>query len=366
MNTNESKMTEPTIIHVVGNRPQFIKLAVLFDAIRKRTTLRQFIIHTGQHYSSEMSDIFFDELSIPVPDAQLEVNAPYPDEFIGEASSKIYSLLSERPLQDIVLVYGDTNSTLAAALAARRNGNRLFHFESGVRTMDKSMPEEINRMLTDRLSCVHYCCTELNRTNLLNEGYGDFIPSDVICTGDLMLDAFSHISASKKKVVHSENYIACTIHRARNITNKRCLEVIANALNKIHEEMEVVIPLHPHTAKRLKEFNLQLNCTVMKPLGYQEMKRFICDATYMITDSGGACREAFFAKKRSLIIMESPFWPEIVAAGAALNCQPVEADILHNFLQLKSLNSTFDINIFGDGNAAERIADHLNNFAHPR
>lgn len=366
MNTNESKLTEPTIIHVVGNRPQFIKLAVLFDAIKKYTSFRQFIIHTGQHSSSEMSEVFFNELSIPLPDVLLEVSTSYPDEFIGRASSKIYSILSERSLQDIVLVYGDTNSTLAAALAARRNGNRLFHFESGVRTKDESMPEEINRMLTDRLSCVHYCCTELNRTNLLNEGYGTFIPSDVIFTGDLMLDAFRHIPALDKRVVGSENYIACTIHRAGNITKQCHLEAIVRALNRIHGEIEVVIPLHPHTAKRLKEFNLHLNCTAIHPMGYQEMKKFICDATFMITDSGGACREAFFAKKRSLIIMNSPFWPEIVADGAALNCQPDEEDIVKNFQQLKSLNCTFDINIFGDGNAAERIADHLNNFAHPR
>lgn len=364
MNTNESKMTASTIIHVVGNRPQFIKLAVLFDAIRKRTPFQQYIIHTGQHSSSEMSDIFFEELSIPLPDAQLNIKSSFPDEFIGKASSKIHSLLSERPDQDIVLVYGDTNSTLAAALAARRSNKRLIHFESGVRTKDESMPEEINRVLTDRLSCVHYCCTELNRQNLINEGFGDFIPSDVIWTGDLMLDAFAHIPVAEDKVVNSKNYIACTIHRVDNITKRGNLYAIVTALNKIHREMEVIIPLHPHTRKRLKEFGIELNCTFINPMGYREMKRFICDAEYMITDSGGACREAFFAKKKSLIIMPFPFWPEIIQAGTALNCKAAQEEIYNSFQQLITLNDAFDINIFGEGNASAKIADHLNNTIH--
>ncbi len=357
-------MTEPTIIHIVGNRPQFIKLAVLHDVISKQTPFRQFILHTGQHSSSVMSNIFFDELSIPAPDVQLEINASSPDEFVGKASSKIFSFLYGRPDQDIVLVYGDTNSTLAASLAARRSNKRLFHFESGVRTKDKNMPEEINRVLTDRLSCVHYCCTELNRQNLLKEGFGSCIPSEVILTGDLMLDAFLHIPESGESVIRSENYVACTVHRVDNIADRNNLGAIVAALNKIHQEIEVVIPLHPHTEKRLSEFKLKLNCTVISPLSYRAMKRFIADANSVITDSGGASREAFFSKKRSLILMESPFWPEIVQAGAALNCRPSVEDICNQFRLLASLNSDFDINIFGDGNASVRIAEHLNNTAH--
>lgn len=356
-------MKDTTVIHVVGNRPQFIKLAVLYNTIARETSLSQFIIHTGQHSSEMMSDIFFDELLIPSPDVLLNLQAQTPDEFIGRASTEIQSVLSKNHDYDLVLVYGDTNSTLAAAIAARRSGHKLIHFESGVRTSDNAMPEEINRILTDRLSAVHYCCTENNRQNLIKEGYGEAIPSEVLWTGDLMLDAFLHIAPSDKNITFTKNYIACTIHRAGNISDKKNLQQIVSALNKIHGETEVVIPLHPHTRKRLKEFGIDLKCTIIDPLVYKEMKRFIMGADLMITDSGGACREAFFAGKKSLIIMEYPFWPEIIQAGAALHCGADENEIVNSFRGLSRLQPQFDINIFGDGNAAKIIAKHLNTLA---
>lgn len=353
-------MNKPSIIHIVGNRPQFIKLAVLYNAIAKQTSLQQYIIHTGQHFSASMSNIFFDDLFIPAPDFQLKIEAESADEYIGNASEKIRSLLSKNYKQDLVVVYGDTNSTLAGAIAARRNGNLLVHCESGVRTNDNTMPEELNRILTDRLSNVHYCCTEKNIRVLKDEGYGSIIPSQVIWSGDIMLDAFLKISSSKKRITNSPNYIACTIHRASNVTNEKNLKEIVSALNKIHQDNEVIIPLHPHTAKRLEEFGIQLRCTIIEPLGYQEMKRFLCESDYIITDSGGVCREAFFAKKVSLIIMEYPVWPEILDAAAALNCKPLKDELILNFNLLKTLKPQFDNKIFGEGNAAEIMADHLN------
>lgn len=356
-------MRKQTIIHVVGNRPQFVKLAMLHNAIAKETSFNQFIIHTGQHSSALMSDIFFDELLIPSPDIQLDIPATSPDEFIGKTSAEILNILSRQSKNDLVFVYGDTNSTLAAAFAARRSGKTLLHFESGVRTGDNSMPEEINRILTDRLSGIHYCSTEKNKENLIREGYGTAIPSQVIWSGDLMKDAFLHISPSENKVTSATNYIACTIHRASNITDRKNLTEIISGLNQIHKETEVIIPLHPHTAKQLIAFNLNLNCTVIKPLPYKEMKHFICEADYMITDSGGACREAFFAGKKSLIIMKYPFWSEIMEADAALHCCADKTEICKYFQQLKTLQPRFNNHIFGDGNAANKIAKHLNTLA---
>lgn len=358
-------MPEPTLIHIVGNRPQFIKLAVLYNAIKEYSSFRQFIIHTGQHSSKEMSEIFFHELMIPAPDLQLDIKAHHPDEFTGKAAARIEYAFSEKKNDDLVLVYGDTNSTLAGALAAKRSRKKLLHFESGVRTPDTSMPEEINRVLTDRLSDVHYCCTENNKTSLINEGFGKSIPGQVIWTGDLMLDAFLLVPQSEKRIIASKEYIACTIHRAGNIINPHNLREIVTSLNFIHKETEVVIPLHPHTAKRLKEYDLKLNCTTIDPLGYKEMKRFIADSSFVITDSGGACREAFFSAKRTLIIMEYPFWPEIVQSGAALNCKPDLKEILKKFGELKLSQPHFDINIFGDGCASKNIALHLNSLHNP-
>ncbi len=247
-------MNKRNIIHIVGNRPQFIKLAVLYGAIEKYTLFNQFIIHTGQHSSREMSDIFFDELSIPSPNIQLNIEANTSDEFIGKAAIQIHSVLVQKQTDDFVFVYGDTNTTLAASLAAKRCNKKLLHFEAGVRTKDVSMPEEINRVLSDRLADVHYCCTQNNQENLRKEGFGFAIISQTIWSGDLMLDAFLHIASSHKKITTSNHYIACTIHRAANITNRENLAQIVSALNTIHQQTEVIIPLHPHTAKRLKEF----------------------------------------------------------------------------------------------------------------
>lgn len=348
----------PVIIHVVGNRPQFVKLAVMYDCIKRQTLYPQFIIHTGQHFSPGMSGVFFDELHIPEPDilfSDLDV-----EDFTASASHAIQEVLKERPSGSVVLVYGDTNSTLAAALAAARNGNPLFHFESGVRTFVKSMPEEINRILTDRLSDVHFCCTPLNVENLEKEGYGTSIPGSIVRTGDLMLDAFRKIKPSEKNPFNTKDYVLCTIHRAGNILSPDHLSEIVAALNEIHREVEVVIPLHPHTEKMLQQFGLQLNCTISKPLGYNTMKSVLADASYVITDSGGTCREAFFSCKRSLVIMEHPFWPEIVGAGAALNCPPEKQKITNLFYRLPQLKSGFDSAIFGDGRAAEKIAEFLN------
>ena len=355
-------MRNSTIIHIVGNRPQFIKLAVLYDAIAKRTNLAQYIIHTGQHSSALMSDIFFSQLSIPSPHVQLNIEATSADVFIGKAATEVHQLLMQRGTDDFVFVYGDTNTTFAASLAARRSNKRLLHFEAGVRTADTSMPEEINRILSDRLAQVHYCCTQKNATNLLAEGFGSAIPSQVIFCGDLMLDAFMHIAPSDKKITTSANYIACTIHRAANIINRDNLYQIVCGLNAIHQQTEVIVPLHPHTAKRLKEYEIETNFTIIEPLGYRDMKRFLCDADYVITDSGGASREAFFAKKKCLIVMEHPFWPELVEAFAALHCGANKENMMNNFNRLPALQPDYETAVFGDGSAAIKIAEHLNTF----
>ena len=348
------------IIHIVGNRPQFIKLAVLHAAIAKYTQFEQLIIHTGQHSAAAMSAIFFEQLSIPLPHLQLQIDTTSSDIFIGNVATQIQHILLQHSPTDAVFVYGDTNTTLAASLAARRSSRMLLHVEAGVRTSDAAMPEEINRILSDRLAQVHYCCTTKNLENLLAEGFGTAIPSIQLHSGDLMLDAFMHIAPSEKNIATVTNYIACTIHRAANITNRENLSHIVAALNTIHQQTEVIVPLHPHTAKRLQEYELQTRFTTVEPLDYAAMKRFLLNADYVITDSGGASREAFFASKKLLIVMEQPFWPEIVEAGAALHCGAKKDAIIHTFQQLPYLQPHFEKKVFGDGSAAQKIAEHLN------
>jgi UDP-GlcNAc3NAcA epimerase len=346
------------LIHIVGNRPQFVKLAVLHAVIQYVDGIEQEIIHTGQHFSNNMSDIFFNELKIPQPKINLNIQEPSTNLFIAKASDALQSYF-ETQKEALVLVYGDTNTTLAAAIAAKRAGLKLLHFEAGVRTADTAMPEEINRQLTDRLADVNYCCTTINQATLFNEGYNKAINSSVVLTGDLMLDAFVKIKAAPENVTASKNYVACTIHRAASITDKHYLAFIVEKLNQIHKNIEVIMPMHPNTAKHISQFKITTKFTILQPLGYPSMKTFLTESSYVITDSGGTSREAFFAKKKSLIIMEYPFWPEIIDANCAINTSFKSNNFEASFEKLIGLESNFNDTIFGDGNAALKIKNHL-------
>lgn len=344
------------IIHIVGNRPQFIKLAVLHQAIAK-TGLSQKIIHSGQHFSDEMSGIFFKQLHIPAPDISLSPPAAAsPDLFIGETATALQQVISSYTAGSMVVAYGDTNTTLAAALAASRAGYPLAHVEAGIRTNDMRMPEELNRVLTDRLATVNYCCTQKNSDTLLAEGYGSAVSSRVVLAGDLMLDAFMQLPASPTLYGAGKDYVACTIHRAENILVKENLSAIIAALNKIHAQVPVLMPLHPHTQKKIAEFGLSPAFERLAPLGYGEMKALLQQSSFVITDSGGAARESFFSRKKSVVIMQQPFWPEIMEAGCSIRSDANADAILQSFRALPTLDATFQTPIFGTGNAAAQIA----------
>ena len=345
------------LIHIVGNRPQFVKLAVLYNHIAKHSNIIQEIIHTGQHYDYSMSDIFFEELSIPKPTYNFNIQASQ-NLFIGEATDKLEQYFASQK-DSVVLVYGDTNTTMAAAIAAKRTNTKLIHFEAGVRTYENTMPEEINRIITDRLADVNYCCTSKNMDTMFAEGYNNAIPTDVILTGDLMLDAYNKIAAAKENITPEINYVACTVHRAANLSSKENLTNIIAALNEINKTMAVVMPVHPHTQKKINEYELVPTFTLLPALGYPTMKRLMLDAAYVITDSGGTSREAYFSKKKSLILMDTPFWPEILEVNCSINTNVTANNIVADFEKMKMLSPNFETAIFGDGKAADKILTHL-------
>jgi UDP-GlcNAc3NAcA epimerase len=348
-----------TILHIVGNRPQFVKLAVLYNHIAQAGNIRQEIIHTGQHYSKNMSDLFFEELNIPEPTINFNIQAASNSLFIEEALNVLTKYFTEHT-NAVVLVYGDTNTTAAAAMAAKATSTPLIHFEGGVRTYDNEMPEETNRVTTDKLADVNYCCTQKNVDTLLAEGENK--QSEIILTGDLMLDAFNKIPASNQTITTHTNYIACTVHRAANLANKENLSNIINALNEINKTTPIVMPVHPHTEKKIAEYNLKPSFTLLPPLGYPAMKKLLQNAAYVITDSGGTSREAYFCKKKSLILMPIPFWPEILEANCSINTNIEAKTIIQDFEAMKKLDANFDTAIFGNGNAAQNILLHLNTF----
>ncbi len=350
-----------TIIHIVGNRPQFIKLAVLYNELLKDESLEQQIIHTGQHFSYNMSDVFFDELKIPQPTINFNIQNSSPFLFIGQAANALQNYILQHK-NAAVFVYGDTNTTLAAAMAAQKCSMPLIHFEAGVRTYDNSMPEETNRILTDRLADVNYCCTEFNLQTMKEEGYTKSIPTETLLTGDLMLDAFLKIEPSQQKIITENDYVVCTIHREANLISQEKLTNIINALNSINKNIPVVMPLHPHTQKRMAEYGLSATFKILEPLGYPAMKNLLQHSSYVITDSGGTSREAYFLKKKSLIIMDKPFWPEIITEKCSINTTADEQMIVKCYNEINNLQSNFDTAIFGNGKAAEYIHEHLKTY----
>ena len=352
------------IMHIVGNRPQFIKLAVLYPEL-VRHHQPGIIVHTGQHFDPNMSRVFFGELQLPDPNYDLGINQLPRDLMIATMTTELDKVLGkEKP--DLVIVYGDTNSTLAGAIAARKRKIMLAHIEAGIRTGDEKMPEETNRCIADRLADLNFCCTSSGVENLKAEGiFNDNEQSRAYLSGDLMLDAvrvFGPQSLAKQPDClpsQGKGFILATIHRQENNEDPKNLRNIIDALNKLHQETPVIFPVHPKTRSMLDKNNIALEICSCEPLGYFDMLNVLQKASAVITDSGGLSRESFFFKKPTLVLMQKPFWPELFVHG---NCLPSSAlcdQILSQYHALSRSDKPFNVDIFGNGHAAENISSIL-------
>jgi UDP-GlcNAc3NAcA epimerase len=318
------------IVTIVGARPQFIKAAALSREIgsdRWNKTFNEVIIHTGQHYDANMSDLFFDEMGIPVPDYHLQVGSGTHGKMTGEMLIRIEEvLMKENP--DFVLVYGDTNSTLAGALAASKLNIPLAHVEAGLRSFWKRMPEEQNRVLTDHVSDYLFVPVQNAVKNLANEG----ITRNVFQVGDIMLDAFNYYSEvldkkypdrlqqiqSREKIptnFFSEGFFLLTVHRAENTDNPENLSEIISALNNTGKN--ALFPVHPRTKKILKSLNIKFGKQIklIEPIGYFDMLALEKACDFIVTDSGGVQKEAYFAHKPCITLREQTEWVETVESG---------------------------------------------------
>jgi UDP-GlcNAc3NAcA epimerase len=308
------------ILTVVGARPQFIKLAPLSKILRENG-INEIIVHTGQHYDENMNDLFFKELEIPEPDYNLGIGSGNHGEQTGRMLIEIEKIiLKENP--DLVIVYGDTNSTLAGALAASKLHIKLAHVEAGLRSFNKRMPEEINRVLTDHISDILFCPTQTAVENLKNEG----ITKGVYLVGDVMFDAllhFSKISDIKSNILERLNikpkeYYLATIHRAENTDNYERLKNILTAFSKMDEI--VVFPIHPRTKKMINYYGLddligKGKIKVIDPVGYLDMLKLEKNAKAILTDSGGVQKEAFWLKVPCITLRDETEWVETVNLG---------------------------------------------------
>jgi len=344
------------ILTIVGARPQFIKAAVISRAL-KNAQIQECIIHTGQHFDANMSAVFFDEMDIPKPHYNLAVSGLSQGAMTGKMLAGIEELLIvEKPTA--VLVYGDTNSTLAGALAAQKLHIPVVHVEAGLRSFNMQMPEEVNRVLTDRISSLLFIPTQMAAKNLAEEGYNNLnIPIELV--GDVMYDASLFYANKAIETVYKNPFYLATLHRAENTDNFERLKSIVEGLNTIHKSIKVVLPLHPRTAKVLKDAKLSLKVETIAPQGYLEMIGLLKNCKGVITDSGGLQKEAYFFKKPCITMRDETEWVELVEKGyntlVGANCKK----LIDTALSCETRTINFEENIYGEGNAGELIVQSL-------
>ncbi len=342
------------VIHIVGARPQFMKLMPLYREL-DLNHFHQEILHTGQHFDSNMSKVFFSELEIPIPDYNLNINSLSHGAMTGKMIEEIENILLKKKY-DYVIVYGDTNSTLAGAIASKKCKIKLVHIEAGVRNYDMDMPEEINRVITDRISDLLFCPTKRAMSNLEREGFNN-LTSNFYNSGDLMFDTLK-LSLNKIKKIKLENFVLLTIHRAENILESS-LKSIIESMNEISQDIKVIFPVHPSTRNKLNEFNIKTYFELIEPQGYFDFLGLLANCKFLVTDSGGAIRESYWMRKPSLSILSQPVWPELNEIGVSINSIANAKSILESYKNLNHIKFSKNSEIFGKGESAKFIVNQI-------
>jgi len=341
------------IVSVIGARPQFVKAATISRVVRNRSDIEEILLHTGQHYDTNMSRLFFEELNIPEPDYNLEVGSGSHAWQTGRMLEGIESvLLKEKP--DWTLLYGDTNSTVAGALAATKLHIPVAHVEAGLRSFNRIMPEEINRIVTDRISDLLFAPTETAVVNLRNEGLEEITRF----TGDVMYDSvlFYKNRMEKEPVAIAfgelpDTFLLATIHRAENTDHPSRMENILRAIGEL--PFSVILPIHPRTRKIITGFTVPSNLVLLDPVGYLQMLRLTMNATKVLTDSGGLQKEAYFLGTPCITLRTETEWIETVHDGWN-TVTGTDPDAIPRAIQLPFPEHP-QSQAFGTGNAAETI-----------
>jgi len=343
------------VLTIVGARPQFIKAATVSRAIRETSGTFEVMVHTGQHFDADMSDVFFDELDIPRPQHHLAINGGGHGDMTGRMLMAIEPILQlEKP--DCVVVYGDTNSTLAGALAASKLHIPVAHVEAGLRSFNRRMPEEINRLVTDHLSTLHLCPTTTAVANLAAEG----IVKGVHHAGDVMYDATLFAigkaerssSILEKLGLEPKHYALATVHRAENTDDPRQLRAVVEFLQEKARTLPVVLPLHPRTRQAASRMGVELNgLQVVGPLGYIDMAKLLHHAVEVYTDSGGLQKEAYFHRVPCITLRDETEWTETVEHG------------WNRLWKGPGYRDRKDISEYGQGRAAFKVVDLIREVA---
>lgn len=356
------------ICTIVGARPQFIKAAAVSRVIVESSQINEVLIHTGQHYDANMSDQFFTELSIPQPKYNLNIGSASHGKQTGLMLAQIEEvLISEKP--DATLIYGDTNSTLAGALASAKLDIPVAHVEAGLRSFNRKMPEEINRITADHLSQLLFAPTDVAYQQLLKEGIEE---SQIFQVGDVMYDAtlfYNELNSNRRTLVNQfqlkpQSFILVTIHRAENTDNLVRLKNIVDALVDLSHQFQVVLPLHPRTRAQLIQSDLlaQLaqSVNLIEPVGYLDMLALEQHAFCIVTDSGGVQKEAYFNQVPCITLRNETEWVELVHSGWNRLCSPdASFSLTDNISQINITDRTKNLSLYGKGDAAKKIVQTL-------
>lgn len=357
-----------TILTVVGARPQFVKAAVVSRQLRARNNLREVVVHTGQHYDRAMSDVFFEEMEIPRPDYNLGVGSDSHGAQTARMLEGVEEVIrKERPA--CILVYGDTNSTLAGALAGAKVPVPVAHVEAGLRSYNRGMPEEVNRIVTDHVSEILFAPTEVAMRNLVREGLSS---RRVVRSGDVMYDAFLFYRERPRvgKGILDDlgllpgNFVLATVHRACNTDNAERLRTIVDGLCLVADEFPVVMPLHPRTREALEREDLHEAAAerirLIDPVGYCDMILLESTARAIATDSGGVQKEACFAGVPCVTLRDETEWTELLEVGANTLRKPSAPEpIARAILDAPEFPDGAAHSLYGDGNAGTRIVETL-------
>ena len=352
------------VLTILGARPQFIKAASLSRYILSNDNgLEEVIVHTGQHYDDNMSEIFFSELKISKPKYNLGIGGINQGAMTGRMIEEIEKIsIIEKP--DIILVYGDTNSTLAGAIVSSKMHVPLAHIEAGLRSFNNYMPEEINRILTDRVSNLLFCPTKKSINNLKNEGFEHFKEKKIINCGDIMYESALYYSKYAKKpynVNKDDKFILATFHRAETTNNLRNLKNVVEALNEINNDLKVIVPIHPRTYKILKKNKINYDFKLINPVSYLEMIWLIKNSKIILTDSGGLQKESYFFNKICLTLRDETEWEELIQSGNNILVGTTKELILDSFYNYKVFKPTKE-NLYGIGNTSQIIVSSIKEY----
>lgn len=352
------------ILTIIGARPQFVKAAAVSRAI-KDSDVREIIVHTGQHFDKNMSEVFFTEMDIPKPHYNLNINSLSHGAMTGRMLEGIEDVIQkENP--DILLVYGDTNSTIAGALAAKKLHIKVAHVEAGLRSFNMAMPEEVNRILTDRISDYLFCPTKTAVKNLRNEGFDQF-DCRIENVGDVMYDAslfYNQMADEKATFAQSleltpGEYVLCTVHRQENTDDPQRLKSVFDALAEINQTKKVILPLHPRTRKILKQQGISPDFKLIDPVGYFDIIYLMKNASLILTDSGGMQKEAYFFNKYCITLRDETEWTELIENKVNKLAGADKQRIIEIFSEFSEKKFSAVHSLYGDGNASEKIINHL-------